>query len=612
MEEEEWQGPSGRLPAQRDRPLSLKATFAHAFRSARGRPAAARQPSRVAQATAESRRVVVKVRVVQVGADWGKKAASLHLAYVERDGVERDGTAGTLYGAAGPVTREEFDEPLPGEKHQFRIVISPEDANELDLQTYVRTYMQRVERDLGQKLRWAAVNHYNTDNPHAHVIIRGVDADGAEVRMERDYVSHGLRNRAAELATQELGPRPERNRVEQMKREAELEQYTTLDRTLERRAVAGVVRPAPRAARDPALEAALKKRLEVLHSLGLAVGDEKAGWKLSPRLRTELHHMHRRGEALRAIGAVLDVSGDRCRVIDRDEPKAGQRAELERGIQGVLRWKGLDEQGQFCVVVETTGGTAYHLPIANRVARDARVGEVVEIKRAVDKDERIDEAARKAGWSYRLDAVPEYARPAYRSRLEQLERMKLATREGPDRWRLKENFRDALARGKPQPYWQMVAVRTEPQRVDAQLTYEGYVWLDRVKLDELGHTGFGREVRDALRHRYEYLRGLGLDPRGANLRWDLHRRQQKRLEQSIASRSGGVVIRPSTGFEGTVRVHRESNGERFLEIRSGAHFFVRAASARDDSLDGRNVRVQLGEKARISLERIERGPDRER
>jgi hypothetical protein len=350
-----------------------------------------------------------------------------------------------------------------------------------------------------------------------------------------------------------------------------------------------------------------------LQTLGLATVEKRGGYVLSPRLRPELEQMQRRAEGLRALGAVLPVSGHRCRVIDREEPREGHRAEVERGVQGILRWKGLDEQGQFCVVVETTGGAAYHLPVSHRIALEARVGQIVEIKRAIDKDQRIEEAARQAGWRYDLAAVPEKARAAYQSRLEQLERMKLATREGGERWQIRENFRAELARqGKKQPYWQMVAVRTEPQPLDAQMLYEGSVWLDRVKLDELGHTGFGLEIRQALRRRYEYLRGLGLQPQGPRLRWDLQRRQQQRLERSIAEREGLTPIRPSSGIEGTIRLHRESNGERFVEVRSQSHFFVRPATGGDESLKGERVRVQLGDKGRVRLERVLREQGRGR
>jgi hypothetical protein len=611
--DDEWAAPSGRLPADGRKPLTLAATFARALRGAKGHRRAGRHgKSRVEAPGADARRVMVKVRVVQVGSDWGKQAAKLHLAYLEREGVEQDGGEGLLYGKQGSISRAEFEGELPGEKHQFRLVISPEDAHELDLEAYVRTYMQRVEGDLGQTLRWSAVNHYNTDNPHAHVIIRGVDVHGAQVRMERDYVARGLRHRAAELATQELGPRPEWSRTDQMTREASLERYTSLDAALERRAVDGIVKPSPRGKRDPHLETALKKRLEVLRTLGLAVRERGGVWKLSPTLRGRLDEMQRRADALRAVGAAVEGDPARWHVIDRAEPRDGHREALERGVAGVLRWKGLDEQGHFAVVVETTAGEAYYLPISDRVAQGAKVGQTVEVKRSVDKDAQIEARARLQNWTYAFEALPEQHRDAYRARLEQLERMGLAERQASSCWRVRADFRAQLAQGKQQPYWQLVALRSTPQRLEQQIRYEGHVWLDRVRLDELGATGFGNDVREALQRRHKYLIGLGVDPRGDGLRNDLYRRQQRRLERSIAERGGGVRVRPASGFEGTLRLHQEQNGARFIEVRSEGRFFVRSATRADAALDGQHVRVQVADRGAVRLERVERDERRDR
>jgi hypothetical protein len=43
-----------------------------------------------------------------------------------------------------------FEQELAGEKHQFRIVLSPEDGHALDVEEYVRSYMERLEADLRQ------------------------------------------------------------------------------------------------------------------------------------------------------------------------------------------------------------------------------------------------------------------------------------------------------------------------------------------------------------------------------------------------------------------------------------------------------------------------------
>jgi hypothetical protein len=204
---------------------------AKARRSTMGRARIAVRPS-----VAWSRRVTVKVHVAPLRAG-GAKAAALHLRYIERDGVEKDGSRGVLYGSEGSVDARTFEAPRFYEKHQFRLIVSPEDAGELDLNLYVRRFMSQIEQDLGQRLEWAAVNHFDTDHPHAHVIVRGVDRDHREVRLPRAYVAHGLRDRAQQIATEELGPRPEQDLARQRQREVRLERFTTIDRQLERRAV---------------------------------------------------------------------------------------------------------------------------------------------------------------------------------------------------------------------------------------------------------------------------------------------------------------------------------------------------------------------------------------
>lgn len=74
------------------------------------------------------------------------------------------------------------------------------------------------------------------DAHELEVEIRGRDEHGREVRMARGYVSHGLRRRAAELATQRLGPRLKRNRLEQWKRDPSSSNARVWTPFLERRA----------------------------------------------------------------------------------------------------------------------------------------------------------------------------------------------------------------------------------------------------------------------------------------------------------------------------------------------------------------------------------------
>ncbi|MFX9915842.1 type VI secretion protein, partial [Acinetobacter baumannii] len=85
------------------------------------------------------------------------------------------------------------------------------DAGELtDVRAFTRELMTDVAKDLGTRLDWVAVDHWNTDNPHIHILVRGKADDGRDLIIDKDYIREGMRGRAEERVTIELGPRSER------------------------------------------------------------------------------------------------------------------------------------------------------------------------------------------------------------------------------------------------------------------------------------------------------------------------------------------------------------------------------------------------------------------
>src|ERR1700681_2659907 len=90
----------------------------------------------------------------------------------------------------------------------FKIIVSPEFADRLNLQKYARELMRRMERDLGTEIEWVAAVHHNTEHPHVHIAGRGVDDEGRPPRLPREYIRAGLRGRDEEIATEALGYRP--------------------------------------------------------------------------------------------------------------------------------------------------------------------------------------------------------------------------------------------------------------------------------------------------------------------------------------------------------------------------------------------------------------------
>jgi type IV secretory pathway VirD2 relaxase len=318
------------------------------------------------------RRVIVKAHVHRLRAA-GAQAAAAHLRYIERDGVEKDGSKGLLYGPEGPVRRETFEQPRSGEQHQFRLIVSPEDGDALDLTRYVRRLMAQVERDVGRKVEWAAVNHHDTDNPHAHIVVRGVTRDGEELRLDRSYIAKGMRWRAQEIATEELGRRHAFEVQRGYTREVTQERLTSLDREIARQAVHGSVEPRSRSGRVMEIDrGVLVARLEQLERMGLAAPVSSARWSLAADWQETLRERGARRDVLLQMHRAMSGDPARYHVVKpgQELPKeAWEGRDRDRGVVGRVAAKGLSDElrGVFYAVIETANGAGYH------VALDARM-----------------------------------------------------------------------------------------------------------------------------------------------------------------------------------------------------------------------------------------------
>src|ERR1700730_8495341 len=220
-----------------------------------------------------ARGAIVKARVVRRMRSPG--ALRAHIGYLKRDGVTRDGSQGKLFDAAGLGARgRPFTERCKDDRHHFRFIVSPDDAGELQtLRTFTRELMDQASRDLGTRLDWVAIDHWNTENPHVHILVRGRADDGKDLVISRDYISTGFRARAGDLVTRELGPRSELETRQGLEAETTAERWTRIDRLLAREAGAadGVIdlRPNRAAAGDPLREIQIG-RMRTLERLGLA------------------------------------------------------------------------------------------------------------------------------------------------------------------------------------------------------------------------------------------------------------------------------------------------------------------------------------------------------
>jgi type IV secretory pathway VirD2 relaxase len=180
--------------------------------------------------------------------------------------------------------------------------------------------MAQVERDTGRRLIWGAVNHHDTDNPHVHVVLRGVDSAGQEVWLERAYISERIRWQAQHLVTKELGLRTSLEMSRQLTREIPQERFTTVDRKLAQRLSPSKTIDVRRLAltTDGPGRARAMARLAVLEQFGLAERTSPGAWQLKENWEDALRALGSRGDIIQRIHSALKGQGDPSRyaVID--------------------------------------------------------------------------------------------------------------------------------------------------------------------------------------------------------------------------------------------------------------------------------------------------------
>lgn len=328
--------------------LSTTARMVHRMKSG-----AAGKAGRALPVSAKQR-VIVKALVSKHGATAAAKSAlKAHVSYLQRDGAGEDGAKAEAFNAhEEAIDARAHVAGWADDRHHFRFIISPENGDQItDMRGYVRDVMARAGADLGEaKLDWLAVVHANTDQPHAHVMVRGRRENGRDLVIPRAYVSYGPRGRAQEAAQERLGEMSRDAGEKRLAREAEADRFTALDRELEGFIDAkGTVRRAGDLARGDAYGCLMRRRLAHLERLRLAER-ATAGWRMAERWQARL----------RAIEAERDVIGQ-FHARRREGVRDIRRLEA-RDVAGQVVASGRhDELGQrpFVVVRDAAGAEHY-------------------------------------------------------------------------------------------------------------------------------------------------------------------------------------------------------------------------------------------------------------
>ncbi|MEM0986462.1 MAG: DUF3363 domain-containing protein [Pseudomonadota bacterium] len=341
-----------------------------ARRSGGGRSAFVR-PARYAGG---GRRVMVKARIVRI-AGKGLGLQRAHLSYLQRDGAGKDQERGEFYDRETEgVEGREFLQRGREDRHHFRFIVSPEDGEQLgDLKPFVRELMGQMEADQGTRLDWIAMDHHDTDHPHAHVIVRGVCDDGRDLVMDRDYISRGIRQRAGAILTRQLGLETTDELGAKLDRLTEAPRVTRMDRLLAQRArETGAVDLGDL----KRLQKHYRARLRYLARQGLAKEVGGGRWAINPNLTRVLERIEHQDLAMGRIRLALRDAGIE-RPFARDNWDRSSRETLGRVVATGMA----DEHtGRSYIILDGMDGRAHHVELKEPVSRTdlsdlVRVGE---------------------------------------------------------------------------------------------------------------------------------------------------------------------------------------------------------------------------------------------
>ncbi|MGC8384289.1 DUF3363 domain-containing protein [Pseudomonas aeruginosa] len=445
------------------------------------------------------------------------------------------------------------------------------------MRTYTRHLVNRMEADLGTRLDWVAVDHWNTDNPHTHLIVRGRDDTGKDLIIAGDYIAHGFRHRAAELATEWLGLRTELEIQQTLGREVEQERWTSLDRTLQREAGDdGRVQierfSEPTSQRQRLL---LIGRLQRLQRLGLADEVQPGTWAVHADAEKTLRALGERGDIIRTMQRAMSGQPRELSVFEPgDDGRTVIGRVAAKGLADELRDRGY-------LVIDGTDGKAHYVALnAGDELANYPTGAVVEVKGSADVRGRQEHHHAGERWPVprrsslaieqgraKSGRDPQEVVAAHVRRLEALRRAGIVERVADGLWKVPD---DLAERGRQYDAQRLGGVAVEMKShlpIERQARVIGATWLDQQLIGGgrgLGDLGFGGDAKQAMQQRADFLEEQGLAQRrgqrvilARNLLGTLRNRELAQVAKDIAAETG-LEHRPVADGQRVAGIYRRS------------------------------------------------------
>ena len=499
------------------------------------------------------RRVVVQASIKKMKLGGAGKLRT-HLSYLEREATQRNGQPGRLFGSLlHEPDAEGFQSRCKDDRHHFRFVISPEDAERMtDLRAFTRELVGRMESDLGTRLDWVAVDHYDTAQPHVHLVVRGVRDDGKDLVIPRDYISRGMREQAQDLASIELGPVSEVERRAKLARTIDAERATELDAMIERGSEGGVFDLAqPVRSNQVWRKQLFARRFQTLARMGLAEHEGRGQWRITPDFRQTLTRMGEQRDIVKTLHRAMMEAGRKEAIgLDAIFDPADAKARAQKGIVQSYGQPDDTRKGGF-IIIKTLDSLLVYAKVAEDVTFESlRRGQIVTLE-AYDMSPRKSDhtIAKLAGVNAGIYSPMRHELEhggssefvaAHVRWLEALRRKSVVTRTEQGEWRIPPNYLDRAAmyeannaKGQPAP------LRRDSILTLSQMeTAHGATWLDSA-LMERQTDGLPEHspVHQAAARRMRVLEELGVDRDAAGRPTKQGLRQPRALDMQDARKA---------------------------------------------------------------------------
>ncbi|MCA9508056.1 MAG: DUF3363 domain-containing protein [Myxococcales bacterium] len=257
-----------------------------------------------------SRRVIVKAKLVKNNNPDFKEKLRKHLEYITRDGAGEGEEKPKLFsGSSEDVNLEKLYDFYSKSTHNFRFIISPEDSGKIDLKKFTRKLVKNIEEDLKTKIDWVASIHYDTDNPHVHMVINGLDKRGDPLYIKKDYISLGIRKRASEVVQKKLGLRSWKDIIDSLESESVKVNKCYLDNLIKINIKNDCIDLSAVKEKDidELPKQLIKNRLQYLESREIAKHKKEELWEISEDFIDELKKLSKINRVIQRLSKKTDL-----------------------------------------------------------------------------------------------------------------------------------------------------------------------------------------------------------------------------------------------------------------------------------------------------------------